>query len=305
MSKINEKIGFLGSSRFSVIVLDELKKEGVIPSFIITTPDKPQGRKLEIKPNVVKVWGQENNIKVFSPNKLDDTFEKELIHEIGENDIKSTIFIVASYGKIIPEKFINISKFGMLNIHPSLLPKYRGASPLQSAILNDEKNTGISIMLIDKEMDHGPIIAQSNIQIKEWPIYEEFEEYMAREGAKLLAQTLKDYISGKSKPIEQKHEEATYTKKILKEDALIDTNIIVSQSKSSRDSAYTAFLKIQAYHASPKAYFILKHNDRDIRVKITKANFDASREMPLQIERVIPEGSKEISWDEFKRGYLK
>jgi methionyl-tRNA formyltransferase len=275
---------FFGSSRLSVIVLAELEKRGFKPSLIVTTPDKPQGRKLQVQPNVVKKWAQENNIRVESPAKLDAAFIETLKKESAD------IFIVASFGKILPTALINIPKYKTLNIHPSLLPKYRGASPLPTAILDDAKNTGVTIMRIDEEMDHGPIVAQKPVEIDEWPVYEDYEEMMAKEGANLLADILPDWVSGKIKEVEQDHREATYTRKYTKADGEIDL----------AHDARANFLKIEAFHEWPQAYFFVTHKNKKIRVKVTAASFANGK---LIIEKVIPEGGKEMAYEDFARGY--
>lgn len=284
------KYSFWGSSRFSIIVLDEMKKLGFFPTFIITTPDKPQGRKLVITPNVVKIWANENNVTCYSPEKLDDVFISELKSVSVAQGVET--FIVASYGKIIPLSILKIPPHNILNIHPSLLPQYRGASPLQSAILNDTKNTGVTIMRIDEEMDHGPIVAQREVAVGTWPIYEDFEMSMAQTGATLLAETLPKCVNGEIKEIEQDHSKATYTKKITKQDAEIALDA----------DAYINFRKIQAYHEWPKAFFMFEHGDKNIRVKITSATY---KDNILTIEKVIPEGSKEMTYEDFIRGYSK
>jgi len=309
MLKENNMINFafFGSSHLSVIVLDELKKLGYTPSLIVTTPDKPQGRKLIMTPNVVKTWAIENNIKVMSPAKLDAIFIESL-----KND-NWPLFIVASYGKIIPNEIIEMPKHKTLNIHPSLLPKYRGASPLPTAMLDDAKLTGVSIMQLDAEMDHGPIIAQKDAFILRWPTYEEFEEMMAIVGAHLLADILPDWIAGKITPKEQDHARATYTKKIAKEDAELSVSIDELKNPTTIPSkkAYDIFRKIQAYHQWPQAYFFIERTDTNgvsqkIRVKITQATFDGDDKTgKLTIEKVIPEGKKEMSYEAFTQGYLK
>lgn len=283
------KFAYFGSSRLSVIVLDELEKLGLLPVVVVTTPDKPQGRKLIVKPNVVKEWALKKNVPVI--DSLDMLKAKPQATDV---------FIVASYGKIIPKKILDIPPRKTLNIHPSLLPKYRGPSPLPSAMLDDAKDTGVSIMRLDEQMDHGPIIIQKNIHVNEWPTYEDFEEMMAREGAQLLAQVLPEWVAGRIEEKEQDHSRATYTKKIVKEDGLIDLN----------GDAYTNFRKIQAYHEWPQAYFMHKGKDedkdkvgqKDMRVKITQASFKDNK---LVIEKVIPEGKKEMSYKDFLSGYSK
>ncbi len=292
---------FFGSSRFSVIVLDELEKLGFIPACIVTTPDKPQGRKLILTPNVVKTWAISKGIKVFDPAKIDLPFIEQLKGEYfsqlnqQKNGNCLDVFIVASYGKILPTELIDLPPRKTLNIHPSLLPKYRGASPLQSAMIDDQKNTGVTIIRIDEKMDHGPIVAQKNVTIIEWPTYEEFEMLMAREGANLIASILPDWVAGKIIEKEQDHSSATYTKKITKEDGLIDL-------QTEKVDPYLNFRKIQAYHEWPQAYFFIEHAGKKIRVKITTASFKNGE---LIIEKVIPEGAKEMSYKDFQSGYQK
>ena len=276
---------FFGSSRFSVIILDELERAGFIPAIIVTTPDKPQGRKLELKANPVKEWAIAKNIKFITPSKLDSDLIEKLKIENCE------LFVVASYGKIIPQSVLDVPTHRTLNIHPSLLPKYRGASPLQSAMLADDKETGVTIMRIDAEMDHGPIIAQKGVTMNAWPTYEDFEERMAREGAQLLSQVMPQWVAGEIKEKEQDHSSATYTKKTVKEDGFIDL----------AGDPYLNFRKIQAYHEWPQAYFFVEKNGKKMRVKVTSATF---KDNALIIEKVIPEGGKEMSYGDFKRGYL-
>lgn len=282
-------------------VLDELKSLKIVPSLIITTADKPQGRKLILTPNIVKQWAIQNGIPYLDPAKLDETFiaslrEKMRPRPIGTNNSNDfsgiQFFLVASFGKIIPESVLSLPPRGVLNIHPSLLPKYRGPSPLPTAMIDDEKHTGVTIMKIDKEMDHGTIVAQKEITISEWPTYENFEEMMAREGARLFVSILPDWLSGKIVEKPQDHSKATYTKKVTKDDALID----IADPDSDQ---YLLFRKIRAYHEWPQAYFITTRRGKKIRVKITRASFTNGK---LVIDKVIPEGGKEMAYEDFKKG---
>jgi len=238
------KIGFFGSSKVSVYVLEELEKANIIPTCVITSGDKPQGRGLKLTPNVVKVFAQEKHINVYEPDKLDDEFMATLRNE------NCDLFVVASYSKILPGILINIPKYKTLNVHPSLLPQYRGASPIPTTMLDDTKNTGISIMRLDEQMDHGPIIAQSHITVSEWPVYEKFEEMMAREGGKLLSEILPKWLKGEIQEVEQDHSKATFTKKIKKEDGLMNFS----------DDPYYNFRKITTRNHThwniPRGFFI-------------------------------------------------
>ncbi len=272
---------FFGTSSFAVVILDEFEKAGFTPSLVVTTEDKPQGRKLLITPPPVKVWANQRNIPVLQPQKLKDSlFIRELQKQSWD------VFIVAAYGKIIPQEVISIPRRHVLNVHPSLLPKLRGATPLQTSIL-EEDETGVTIMRIDELMDHGPIIAQKKLTISEWPIdVEKLEKLQGEEGGKLLAQTLPAWIEGSVTEIPQDHNKATYTKKITKADGFINLD----------DDPVRNYRKIQAYKGWPTAYFFAKKDGKDIRVIIRQASL---REGVLEITRVIPEGKKEVNYKDF------
>ena len=206
---------FFGTSAFSIHVLNRLLEHGITPDVIVTVPDKPQGRKLLLTPPPVKVWAEEHNIPCLQFVKLNEEAVSAL------TDLKPVVFIVASYGKIIPQSVLDIPTHGCLNVHPSLLPKFRGASPLQTSILNDEQNTGVVIIKMDKEMDHGPIVARSEVSISPWPLStSELEEKLAYEGADILAKALPSYLDGSLVPEEQDHSNETFTKKIEKEESV-------------------------------------------------------------------------------------
>ncbi len=276
---------FWGTDEFAVTVLSTLSRCGYVPNIVVTTPDKPQGRHMTMTPSPVKVWATDRNIKVLQPEKLK---HPEFISQLKTFNLQ--LFIVASYGKIIPESVFDIPKYKTLNIHPSLLPLLRGPSPVATAILNDMKQTGVTIMQIDAQMDHGPILAQSKYAITEWPTRAELEEKLAVAGAKLLSDIIPKWIEGSVTPIIQNDSEATYTKFIEKEDAEINLN----------DNDYENFRKIQAYSGWPRAYTMMENEHRKSRVQITEARFNDGK---LIIEKVIPEGKKEMSYDDFLRGF--
>lgn len=278
---------FFGSSEFSVFVLEELRQHDMLPNLIVTTPDKPKGRKLILTPNEVKLWAQENGIEVIDPKSLKNN--PDLISKLRTLDCN--LFLVASYGRIIPKEVFDIPSRKTLNIHPSLLPKYRGASPIQSQILNDEKNIGVSIMLIDEEMDHGPVLIQKEIK-KESEVLGriELEKLLAKEGARLFNHIYKEWLEGAVDPVMQKEEDATYCTKIEKEDGKLDIDL-----NNLEKDAYKNLLKIKAYEGWPLTHFEL--NGRRIIIKDAKYT-----ENKLEILRVIPEGKNEMSFEDFLRG---
>lgn len=288
MEKINW--AFFGTSEFSVIILEELKSSGFLPSLIITTPDKPKGRKLILTPSPVKVCAIENNIKYIEPESLRLSKNPNIVEEIKSYSKQNfDLFIVASYGKIIPQDILDIPSKQTLNVHPSLLPKLRGASPIQSAILC-ENETGVTIMRLDAEMDHGPIVAQEKVDILNWPPYsDDLENILGKRGGKILADILPKWISGEIKEVEQDHSKATLCGKIEKVDGEI--NLLDDAEKNLR--------KIRAYHIWPTAYFFTEHMNRKIRVIIKQARIENGE---LVLEKVIPEGKKEMSYEDFKKG---
>lgn len=271
---------FFGTSRFSVILLEELREKGVIPSIIITAPDRPVGRKQIMTPPPVKEWAQQNNIPTLQPEKLKD---EDFIAHLKDYPL----FIVASYGKIIPKVILDLPKHGILNVHPSLLPKYRGASPIQNQILENEEHVGTTIMHMDEEMDHGDIIKQKEIKITPFPApYDEVEETLAKESATLLAEVLPQWIAGSIKGTAQDHPTATYTKIIEKADGEISLSADPLQN-------YNKYL---AYHSWPKTFFFFEKDGKKMRAVITDATFENGG---FSIKSVIPEGKNEMSYQAF------
>ncbi len=282
---MNKHLIFFGTDDFATIILDELKGKGILPTLIITSPDKPQGRKLILTPPPVKVWAEENNIEYWQPEHLDTDFIQKLTAYMPIIDLG----IVASYGKIIPQDIISLPKHKTLNVHPSLLPKLRGASPIQSALLYEDK-TGVSIMRIDEKMDHGPLLAQEEYQTSAWPIESgKLERDLAHQGGALLATIIPQWIKDKLQEQEQDHSNATYTKKIIKKDGLLDLS----------DSPEKNLRKIKAFSEWPRAYFFTQRNGKEIRIIVTDAIIQNGE---LSFLRVIPEGKKEMSYEEFLKG---
>lgn len=287
MSSLNPKIAFFGSSLFSVIVLNKLKEAGFIPAYIVTIPDRPKGRKLVMTPTETKVWAEQNKILVLTPEKLDDTFCDAL------KATNCDLFIVASYGKIIPQKVLDIPVHKALNVHPSLLPLLRGATPLETAILEDMQGTGVTIMRMDAQMDHGPIVAQEKVHIANWPCSAEaLGRLLGAVGGTLLAKIIPLWVSGKIKETEQDHTKATFTKKISKEDGLIDL----------AGDSYKNYLRFNAHKGWPTSYFFIEVAGKNIRVIITEAEYVEGK---FVITKVIPEGKKEILYSEFLKNRPK
>ncbi len=211
----NYKIIFIGTPDFGAIILEKLIKSGHKPFLVITAPDKHAGRKQVITPPPVKVVAQNYNIPIVQPQKIEEGKE-----EIGK--LKPDLIILASYGQIIPKEILEIPKYGCVNVHPSLLPKYRGPSPIQYTILNGDEKTGVTIMRITEKMDSGPIISQKEIKIDQKEKFENLHDKLAELGAELLIETLPKLFAGKICPQTQDDSKASYTKILIKEDGKID-----------------------------------------------------------------------------------
>ncbi len=272
MNKKSIKFVFFGTPEFSTIVLDELKNAGYVPSLIITAHDRPVGRKHTITSPPVKIWADKNNIECWQPEH-----PRDVIKELAERN--DDIFIIASYGYIVSQKILDIPKYGVLNVHTSLLPKYRGASPIESAILNGDTETGSTIMKMSLKMDVGPILSQTVIPIDNKITKPELFEILAHDGGKLLTKVLEPYIKGEIKEREQEHSLATYCKKLTKEDANL-TNI---------NNDIKKWNKYRAFYGWPGSFIF----DNNLRLKITKAKKENNK---FIIEKVIPAGKNEMDY---------
>jgi len=310
------KMVFWGASEFAVPALELLVKNGFEIAAIVTAPDEPVGRRQILTPPSVKVAAQKLRLEIFQPKNL-KAGGLELIEnwksstspaggKIGNCDLG----IVASYGKIIPGEIINSFPLGILNIHPSLLPKYRGPSPIQTQILNGETETGVTIMKIDDQVDHGPILVNQKSNIKDQK-YGELLNELAELGAELLVKILPDYTAGKIKPVEQNHSQATFTKIIKKEDGRIDW----SKSAKQIYNQFRAFhiwpgiwtvwsnkiLKITDCMPAPNEYIENKNYgfvfEKDKKVLI-KCGSDS-----LEILRLQLEGGREMNIRDFLPGH--
>lgn len=302
------KIIFFGTTDFGIPALDLLLKNNLEVVLVLTTPDAPAGRKRFLAPPAIKSFCATKKLNVLQPEKLKGN--SALVKEI--QTLKPDVGIVAAYGKIIPKEIFDIPKFGTLNIHPSLLPKYRGPTPIQTAILHGDKYSGVTIIKIDEQVDHGPIVGQSapiNISDR---TFTEAHDILAKAGAELLVSVVPEYISGKILLMPQKEEQATFTKIFTVSDAQID----------SRDTAENIFNKIRALNPEPGAFVVLNEKTR-LKIiaaeTITRAKATPEKRISLIagklalsaidgsviIRTVQPEGKKLMAADDFIRGYSR
>ena len=271
------KFVFFGTPSIVLPALSALKDAGIVPAVVVTQPDRPAGRKLALTPPPVKEWATKEGIEVLQPEKITSEWTDELANTDWD------VFVVAAYGMILPQKLLDIPKHGVLNIHPSLLPRYRGASPVRSAMLADDKDAiGVSIMKLDEKMDHGPILAQGRVELEEWPMRADvLEELLMHEGGKLLAELLNTgEYSDTSLYSSQDHAGATYSKKITKEMGEIHL----------ADDGYKNWLAYNAFYPWPGIFYF----DTDgKRIKVTEAVYENGTFSPTKI---IPEGKAERAY---------
>jgi methionyl-tRNA formyltransferase len=297
------KVVFMGTPEFAVPSLEKLVEEGYEIPLVITQPDKPAGRGKKLKPPPVKLLAVEKGIPVVQPESLkgNEELKKRL------EELELDLIVVVAYGKILPPWILEIPKFGVLNVHASLLPKYRGASPIQSALLNGESETGVTVMKISEKLDAGDILTQRKVKIEETDNAQTLHDKLSKAGAELLTETIPLYVSGKIKPTPQNEEEATYCFKITKEMGKIDW----------KRPAREIFNKVRAFTPWPSAYTFF----RGKRVQILKVSLINREGEPgevlevkdnlivgagegaLKIELLKPEGKREMTGADFVRGY--
>ena len=246
------KIVFMGTSEFSVSALEVLINNKFEILSIYTQPPKKSKRGQKINISSVQKFSEKNNLTVRNPENLNNDKEYNFI-----KSLSADIAIVVAYGKLIPKNILKTTKLGFINIHASLLPKWRGAAPIQRAIMNGDRKTGVSIMKIEEKLDCGPIIASRELELDTNATYGETEKKLSEVGANLLIENLKKIENGNSKFVEQVHSEATYANKIKKEEAKINWN----------SSADKVVAQIHGLNPNPGAWFEFEKE----RIKVWKA----------------------------------
>ncbi|MCB9809301.1 methionyl-tRNA formyltransferase [Candidatus Nomurabacteria bacterium] len=273
-------IAFFGTPDLCLPYLDALERVGFAPSLIVTNPDRPQGRKhSELISPAPKMWAEEHNIEVFQPENLDDeTFAKL-------DGKQWDLFIVIAYGKIIPQRIIDIPTYGTLNVHYSLLPRWRGATPTEAAILHGDIETGVTIQQMRFKLDSGPSIAQARIILDGDETTPQLREVLTEIGAEILIETLPEYLNGNITPAEQDENEVTQCGLIVKSDGEVSLDM----------PDIELWRRYRAYTPWPGLFFF---DDQGKRIKITQADFINDK---FTIEKVTPEGKKEINWEEYTK----
>lgn len=268
MEKEKTKIIFFGTSDFAKDILKAIASEKYQILAVFTQPDKKVGRKQEIKIGPVKEFSDKQKIPVFQPKKLGE----EMIRKVKE--LNPELIIVAAYGRIIPKEILEVPACKSINVHPSMLPEFRGPSPIQNAVLAGKKETGISIMMMDEKMDHGDILAQTKIKIDPNESTEDLMKKTAPLSAKLLLETIPGWMEGKIKPKRQDDSKATYCQLIEREDGHIFWN----------EEAIEIYNKFRAFYPWPGIFSVWEKDRIIIRIKLVK----------IRVQKKDPEEKYEI-----------
>lgn len=302
------RIVFFGTPHFSADVLKALVDEADLDVVaVVTQPDEPVGRKRLLTPPPVKVLAESHNIPVWQPTRVKENLA--LFETL--RAYNADVFVVIAYGRILPQTLLDIPKHGVVNLHPSLLPKYRGPSPMQAAIAAGDKETGISIMLLDAQMDHGPLLAVEKLTIEAQETTESLTRKVVDAGAPLLIRALKYWVDGNITPLEQDHTAATFCSILKREDGILDW------TKSAR----ALDCQIRALTPWPGTSTTWMRDSSPLGLKIMRA-LDSDRSLPpgralvdghqlfvgtsstaLQITDLQPAGGKLMDAGTFIRGH--
>lgn len=269
MTHTSKTILFFGTDDFSAVSLHELIERGFRIGAVITKPDSRKGRGRELQAPLVKQIADEHGIDVWQPEKMSEITKK--IKALTEENGEKPAGVLVSYGKIIPQSIINLFEPGIINVHPSLLPKYRGPSPVESAILNGDMETGVSIMQLSSDMDAGPVYKQVVFRLNDTETTPDLEQKLAALGAQELVTILPSILNGSLLPAEQHHSVATYCRLLKKEDGILKSETLTAEQAERR---------VRAFIAYPKT----KVTITDHPVIITKAHVQSFGSTVLDIE---------------------
>lgn len=277
---------FFGSPRFAAIILESLIKAGMPPITLVCNPDRPVGRKKVVTaPETKQVatsyqLSAKSSIEILQPEKLDSAFLEKL------RRYNADFYVVAAYAKILKRELLDIPRLGVMGVHPSLLPKYRGASPIQSAILNQDVETGVDLFMIDEKVDHGGILASQKVKVKSQN-YLELEKELAEAGASVLIETLPKFAKNEITPTPQDETLATYTRKFETEDGFVEYEAVQKAQDGDLNLAKEIDAKIRALSQEPGVYTIKDGK----RIKLLKSAVDQSH---LKLTHIQFEGKKPI-----------
>ena len=288
---------FFGTEDFSAVSLQKLIDEGFEIAGIITKPDSRKGRGQKLQTPKVKQIGEKFNIPVLQPQKISEItdFVKKFEKPAG---------VLVSFGRIIPQEIIDLFTPAIVNVHPSLLPKYRGSSPIESAILNGDEKTGVSLMKLSKEMDAGDVYSQEEIELLKTETASDLYKTCGEIGAEMLVRDLPKIISGEIKGRKQDDSQAEYCQLLKKSDALLSQDEQTAEQAEQQIRAFEIFpkskIKLGEHLIIVKSAKVVSSNPENspLTLKFAEGTF-------LKIERLITPNGKETAAKSFENGYLK
>lgn len=311
------KVVFMGTPDFAVGALEAILNAGHQVLAVVTQPDKPKGRGKEVQVTPVKACAQAHGVPVFQPDKVREKEAVEVLRSYGAD-----VFVVAAFGQILTEEILSMPRYGCVNIHASLLPKYRGAGPIQWAVINGEEKTGVTIMQMDKGIDTGDMLMKTEVVLDPKETGDSLHDKLAEAGAKLIVEALPKIERGELIPVRQKDEESSYAKMLHKSMGRIDWQQearkldCLIRGLISWPGAYTGFrgknLKIWEEEAVSEAEFasagvMMGEDGAHVPGTVAGVGKDAfyvwTGEGLLKILAVQPEGKKRMPVKDFLLGY--
>jgi methionyl-tRNA formyltransferase len=299
--ELKEKIVFMGTPEIAATVLRKLLESGIKPQAVVTRPDKPKGRGGQISESPVKQLAIKKNIPVFQP------LNKAELAEI-TSELKPDLVIVAAFGMMLPDAVFETPKFKAINVHPSLLPLYRGPAPIEGPILSGDKKTGVSIMLISAGMDEGDILVQEEVTLSGAETAPELEKKLADLGGKMLVEVIPEWINGIVKPVKQDDSKATYTKLIKKEEGKINWESESAEDIERKSRALEPWPGVYSFWNAKKIdFYDIEISDQKLKPGMVAVK-DGKILVGTKTTGVSPaalkiEGKNKISSADFLRGY--
>lgn len=299
---------FFGTPEYAAPFLRALVENGKVPSLVVSQPDRPVGRKSLIQQTPIKLASLELGLAIAQPETVND---HQFIEEL--KSVQPDLFVVVAFGQLLSRTLLDVPRLGTINVHPSLLPKYRGATPLQEAILSGDTQTGVTIMLMDEKMDHGPILLQQTVKLSDDETLDSLQKKTTTIGISLLLKAIDSIGAGTAQPKPQDHADATFTRELTRESGKLDFS----------KSAIELERSVRALNPWPGTWFSWHGK----RIKLLNAQIreesgpheaegdffigkNGSLHLPcadgsLKIETLQIEGKKPMTSDTFINGYLK
>ncbi len=276
---------FFGSPEFARTILGKLIRANVKPSALVANPDRPVGRKQVITPPPTKMIAEKHGIPVFQPETLSDI-------EGALSELHPDLFVVAAYAKIIPGSILKIPRLGAVGVHPSLLPKYRGSSPIQSALLDGVSETGVTLYFLDTGMDHGPIVATRTCAVDPRETYETLHDKLANIGGELLVETLPKLFEGKMKAHPQNENGVSRTRKFEGKDGFVDEKELEEAQETGGAKAAKIDRMVRALNPEPGVWTLQQTESGPQRMKLLAADVVDGK---LKLTMTQMEGKKPVT----------